>query len=101
MTVYAMRRDKCCIWKLSARSLVLKRHAVQFASGDSWLFHTPWFWWLGIAGVQNGRVRVFGQLGPTKRIWLLRVDPECDDLDLLALVAYMHRNWWGRWASWR
>ena len=94
MIVYAMRRDRCRIWKLSARSLVLKHHAVQFASGDRWLFHTPWFLWLGIAGVQNGRVRVFGHVGPTKQIWVLRVDPECDDLDLLSLVAFMHRNWW-------
>jgi hypothetical protein len=24
----------------------------------------------------------------------LRVDPDCDDLDLLSLLAMMHRNWW-------
>ena len=90
----AMRRDGCHIWKLSARSLVLKRHAVQFASGDSWLFHTPWFSWLRIAGVQNGQVRVFGHVGRTRLIWILRVDPDCDDLDLLSLLAMMHRNWW-------
>jgi hypothetical protein len=82
------------MWKLSARSLVLKRHAVQFASRDRWLVYTPWFSWLRIAGVQDGRVRVFGHVGPTRRIWGLRVDPECDNLDLLSLIALMHRNWW-------
>ena len=91
---YAMRRDGCQMWKLSARSLVLKRHAVQFASGDRWLVYTPWFSWLRIAGVQDGRVRVFGHVGPTRLIWGLRVDPECDNLDLLSLIALMHRNWW-------
>ena len=91
---YAIRRDRDRIGTLSARSFVLRRHAVQFASGDRWLFHTPFFLWLGIAGVQNGQVRVLGQVGPNKTIWLLRVDPECDDLDLLTLVALMHRNWW-------
>lgn len=90
----AMRRDGGHIWKLSARSLVLKRHAVQFTTGDRWLFHTPWFSWRGIAGVQNGQVRVFGHVGRTKQIWILRVDPDCDDLDLLSLLAMMHRNWW-------
>jgi hypothetical protein len=40
---YAMRRDGTNIWTLSARSLVLRRHAVEYSSADSWVFHTPFF----------------------------------------------------------
>jgi hypothetical protein len=90
---YTMHRDGSLIWKLSARSVVLRRHAAQFASVDRWLFHTPWYWWLNIVGLQNGAVRVVGWVGPSKRLWGLCVDPKYDSLDLLALLALMHRNW--------
>jgi len=91
--LYTMHRDGSHIWKLSARSIVLRRHAVQFASADRWLFHTPWYWWLNILGVQSGAVRVVGWVGPSKRLWGLCVDPEYDSFDLLPLLALMHRNW--------
>ena len=92
--LYTMQRDRRLIWKLSARSLVLRRHAVQFASADNWLFHTPFFWWLNIMGVQDGEVKVLGHVGPNKKIWCFCVDPECDTSDLLSAIALLHRNWW-------
>jgi hypothetical protein len=92
--LYTMQRDSKPVWKLSARSLVLRRHAVEFSSADRWLFHTPFFWWLNIMGVHSLGARVLGKVGPSKRLWLLFIDPERDDLDLLALVALLHRNWW-------
>jgi hypothetical protein len=92
--LYTMHRDGSLIWKVSARSIVLRRHAVQFASGDRWLFHTPWYWWLNVLGAHSGAVRVLGWVGPSKRLWALCVDPAHDSFDLLALLALMHRNWW-------
>ena len=91
---YTMHRDGNLIWKLSARSLVRRRHAVEFASPDKWLFHTPFYWWMNILGVRNGEIKVLGRVGPSKWIWHLYIDPECDNLDLLSLLALMHRNWW-------
>jgi hypothetical protein len=92
--VYTMRREERLIWKLSARSLMLRRHAVEFASDGRWLFYTPFFWWLNVLGVQNGGPKVLGHVGSTKKIWVFSVDPERDDLDLISLVALVHRNWW-------
>jgi len=91
---YAMRRDGCQSWKVAARSLMFRRYAVEFASGDRWLFYTPFFCWMGIAGLQDGQVRVLGWVGPNRQIWGLRVDPECDSVEVLALVALMHRSGW-------
>ena len=91
---YIMQRDRRPIWKLSARSLVMRRHAVVFSPADRWLFHTPFFWWLNIVGVQNGDIRVRGHIGHNKKTCGIYVDPECDNLDLLSLIALLHRNWW-------
>lgn len=91
--LYTMHRNGSLIWKLSARSMVLRRHAAQFASSDRWLFHTPWCWRLNMLGLHNGVVRVVGRVGPSKMSWILSVDPKYDSLDLLALLALMQRNW--------
>jgi hypothetical protein len=92
--LYTMYREGGLIWKLSARSIVLRRHAVQFSPADSWLFHTPWYCWLNILGVHCGEVKVVGWVGPNRRYWALCIDPGCDNLDLLSLLALLHRNWW-------
>jgi len=92
--VYTMRCEERFIWKLSVRSLVLRRHTVQFAADGRWLFYTPFFWWQSVLGVENDGPKVIGRVGPTKRIWLFRVAPESDQVPLLSLVAMLHRNWW-------
>jgi hypothetical protein len=92
--VYRMKRDGRLVWKLSACSFVLRRHTVEFASGQTWLFHTPFFWWLNIMGVQDGGPGVLGRVGPSKKLWAIEIDSERDNLELLSLIALLHRNWW-------
>ena len=91
---YVMQRDGDEVWTLQARSLVLKRHALSHGS-DKWIFDTPFFWWQTLAGACDGAQRLAGSLlAPTKRIWFLWIEPGRDTHDLLAAVAFMHRNWW-------
>jgi hypothetical protein len=91
---YTLHRDGGLVWKISARSLVLRRYAVQFASAESWFCHVPFLWSQKIAGVHHDAVRMLGWVGPTKQVWCFAVDPECDNLDVLSLVALLHRCWW-------
>ncbi len=91
---YAMRRDGELVWMLSGRSIVRKRHVLVLANGDSWTFHTPFFWWQNLSGTTSGALGLFGGNGPTKRYWLVWIEPGKDSFDLLAAVAFLHRQYW-------
>jgi len=92
-TKYVLRRDGEVVWTLRARSVVLKRHALEHDHAH-WIFDTPFFWWQDLAGQCEGSRRLVGKVGPTKRLWFVWVEPGKDDKDLMAAVAFMHRNWW-------
>jgi hypothetical protein len=94
---YTMHRNGELVWVLSARSIVRNRHALELANGDSWTFATPFFWWQNLTGTAFGAPRLLGGLVvPTKRVWAMWIDPGRDTFDLLAAVAFMHRQYW-RW----
>lgn len=61
-----------------------------------WRFHTPFFWWMNVLALESAVPRLVGTVGPTKREWMLWVQPDWDGEDLLAAVAYLHRRWWRR-----
>jgi hypothetical protein len=83
------------VWKLSVRSIVRKHYALELANGDSWTFETPFFWWQNLTGTALDAPRVLGGLVlPTKRVWALWIEPGHDTFDVLAAVAFMHRQWW-------
>jgi hypothetical protein len=90
---YAMRRDGELLWTLSVRSIVRKRHVLELAHGDSWTFDTPFFWWQHLTGTTVGGPRLLGGLGPVGWIWMMWIEPGRDSFDLLAAVAFMHRQW--------
>jgi hypothetical protein len=93
---YAMRRNGELVWKLSVRSIVRKRHALKLASGDSWTFETPFFWWQNLTGTANGAIRLVGGLvwdAPSHALWGVWVAPGSDTFDMLAAVAFMHRQY--------
>jgi hypothetical protein len=92
---YAMRRNGEPVWRLSVRSIVRKRHALVLANGDSWTFETPFFWWQNLTGTTSGAPSVLGGLVlPTTRVWAMWSEPGRDTFDILAAVAFMHRQWW-------
>lgn len=93
---YTMRRGGVPVWTVSTRSLVMRRHVLTFSGGDTWDVRTPFFWWMNVVGTHGGGTRVLGQVGPTKRFWLLWVEPGRDHYDLLSALAFMHRRWWRR-----
>ena len=90
---YAMRRDGQLVWMLSVQSLVRKRHALELAHGDPWTFQTPFFWWQHLTGTALGVPRLLGGLGPGGWIWTMAIEPGRDTIELLAAVAFMHRQW--------
>jgi hypothetical protein len=92
-TRYVMRRDGAVVWVLRARSFVFKRHALEHRSSE-WIFETPFFWWQQLTGSCEGAPRLVGRVGPTKRLWSIWVEPGRDTKDIMAAVAFMHRNWW-------
>jgi hypothetical protein len=91
---YAMRRNGEPVWSLSVRSIVRNRHALKLANGDSWMFETPFFWWQNLTGTAFGSPRVLGGLVlPTTTVWAMWIEPGRDTIDILAAVAFMHRQW--------
>jgi hypothetical protein len=90
---YAMRRDGEPVWTLSVRSIVRKRHALEPAHGDSWTIETPFFWWQGLTGTALGVPRLIGGLGPLGCIWPMWIEPGWDTFELLAAIAFLHRQW--------
>jgi hypothetical protein len=95
--VSEMRQNGELVWVFSVRSIVRNRHALELANGDSWTFDTPFFWWQNLTGTAFGAPRLLGGLFvPTKRVWAMWIDPGRDTFDLLAAVAFMHRQYW-RW----
>jgi hypothetical protein len=91
---YTMINNNVNVWTLSVRSVVRKRHVLELANGDLWTFDTPFFWWQHLTGTAFGTERLLGCVGPTMRYWLMQIESGWDTFDLLAAVAFMHRQWW-------
>ncbi len=92
---YAMRRNGELVWMLSVRSIVRNRHSLVLANGDSWTFDTPFFWWQNLTGAASGAPRLLGGLVvSTKTVWVMYIEPGRDTSDLLAAVAFLHRQYW-------
>ncbi|HZW30977.1 MAG TPA: hypothetical protein VFF52_09740 [Isosphaeraceae bacterium] len=92
---YAMHRNGELVWMLSVRSILRRHHALELAHGDSWTFDTPFFWWQNLTGAARGAPRLLGGLVvPTMRVWAMWIEPGWDTFDLLAAVAFMHRQYW-------
>jgi hypothetical protein len=91
---YAMRRSGELLWTLSVRSIVRKRHALELAHGDSWTIDTPFFWWQHLTGTALGVPRLIGGLGPVGWVWTMWIEPGRDTFELLAAIAFLHRQWW-------
>lgn len=93
---YVMRLNTEVVWVLSVRSIVRKHHTLCPVVGDQWTLDTPFFWRQQLAGSVSGTPRLLGRVGPTKRLWFMMVEAGHDTPDVLAAVAFMHRQWW-RW----
>ena len=90
---YVMHRNGELVWRLSVRSIVRKSHALVLANGDSWTIDTPFFWWQQLIGTARGAPRLFGGYASVAWIWGMWIEPGWDSLDVLAALAFMHRQW--------
>jgi hypothetical protein len=93
---FVLRRDGVVVWTLQVRSLVRRRHRLEMAGGDAWMFDTPFFWWQHLSGSIAGIPTLLGGIGPSTRYWGFRVARHHETLDVIAAVAFMHWKWW-RW----
>ena len=93
---YTMHRGGVPVWTVSSRSLVMRQHGLTFSAGSAWDVRTPFFWWMHIVASHDGATHVIGQVGPSKKLWFLWVEPGSDRPDLLSALAFMHRRWWRR-----
>ena len=90
---YAMRRSGHAVWTVSNRSLVMRRHVLEFADGGRWDVRTPFYWWMNVVCSENGKTHALGQVGPRKWLWFLWIEPGRDSNDVLSSLAFMHRRW--------
>jgi hypothetical protein len=90
---YAMHRNDELVWSLSVRSIVRKRHVLEPAHGEKWTFDTPFYWWQNLTGSTRGVPRLVGGYAQVAWIWAYWIEPGWDTFDLLAAVAFMHRQW--------
>ncbi len=90
---YAMRREDGLACMLSVRSIVRNRHTLRMAIKSTYKFRTPFFWWYHLMGTTCGVPILAGTVGPGLWVWQFWVEPGRDTLDLLAAVAFMHRQW--------
>ena len=78
---------------IALSSLLRNSYSVEFSDSPGWLFHlrlfTVWF-----HGESSAGKHVWIRMGPTKRQWNLLVEPEADNVHLLAALAFIHREWW-------
>jgi len=81
------------VWTVSSRSLVVRRHALEFSGGGTWDVRTPFFWWMNVLCLENGEARALGRVGSGKRLWFLAIERGRDNLDVLSALAFMHRRW--------
>lgn len=75
------------------RSLLRNRYTLDFREGSTWTFRMPLFS-IQFYGMSTTGSRVWVIVGPGKRQWNLLMDPESDDIRLLACLAFIHREWW-------
>ena len=89
---YAMHRAGQRVWTLSVRSIFRSRYLIELSNGESWMFGTPFFSIQVVGSTQSIR-RLFGNVGSANCVWLIWIEPGWDSIDLLAAVAFMHRQW--------
>lgn len=91
---YVMCRNGNPVWALSVRSIVRKRHALVMADRVEWTFYIPFFRWHNLMGTILGVPSFLGTVGPDWwGVWQMWIEPGRDTSDLLAAIAFMHRQW--------
>jgi len=91
---YTMRRDGGLLWTMSVRSIFRDRYALERVEGDRWAIRTPSFLRLTVTGASGGAPRLLGDVGSEGMwAWWFWVEPGRDTTDLLAAVAFLHRQW--------
>ena len=91
---YAMSRGDDPVWTMAVRNLVRTRHSLVTAGGDRWTIVTPFFARLDIVGGRDGVPGLLGRIHSNWwGIWLWKIEPGRDTSDLLAALAFLHRQY--------
>jgi hypothetical protein len=75
------------------RGILRNKYTLAFKDGPTWTFRMPLFTWLFWGESNTGR-RIWVRMGPSKIQWTVLMQPEADNVRLLMVLAFIHREWW-------
>jgi len=87
---FVMTENGQPICTISQRSILLNRYRLDFASGERWTFHMPMFT-IYFKGWSETGGKVFVRI-ETHNTWFLQIDEGRDSPQLLAALAFIHRE---------
>lgn len=90
MARFIMTEDGQPICTISQRSFLLNRYRLDFTSGEKWTFSMPLFT-IRFKGWSEAGDKVFVRL-ETHNSWLLQIDEGRDSPQLMAALAFIHRE---------
>jgi hypothetical protein len=76
------------------KSILLNKYTLELNEGILWTFLMPLFA-VHFRAFSTAGDRLWIQLGPrTKLQWIILVEPEFNNLAVLAAIAFIHRRWY-------
>ena len=90
MARFVMTQKGVPVGTIIQKSLFLNRYALDFAGGEKWNFRMPLFT-VFFKGVSEAGGKVLVRLW-SHNVWYVRVDAGCDTPELLAALAFIHRE---------
>ena len=90
MARFVMIENGQPICTISQRSVLLNRYRLDFASGEKWTFHMPLFT-VYFKGQSDTGGKVFVRV-ETHNTWFMQIDEGQDSPQLLAALAFIHRE---------
>ena|SRR5438093_549380 len=92
---HSLFQNESPIWRLSVRSILRRRHELQFMSGETWSLQTPFFS-VFFGGTAQDESRLLGRVGRSTEEWFFLVEPGKETMELLAAIAFLHCQWYFR-----
>ena len=86
---HSLFQNESPIWRLSVRSILRRRHELQFMSGETWSLQTPFFS-VFFGGTAQDESRLLGRVGRSTEEWFFLVEPGKETMELLTAIAFLH-----------
>ncbi|MEI6862608.1 MAG: hypothetical protein WCL04_10205 [Verrucomicrobiota bacterium] len=90
---FEMIEDGQVIGKITLCSVLRNKYTFELRSGPTWTFRMPLFT-VHFPGESSEGKQIWIIVGPSKKQWNVLIQPGADSLQLLAFLAFVHREWW-------